>query len=100
MELDRNYLFEVEIEGTEVLEIDVEAADTDEVSVDLECVVIMSDKRIEKYEGPYEVTPSVDGFVLETKGKAMDENLSVLDIPVFETGNIYGTTIHIAPTTA
>ena len=50
------------------------------------------------YEGPYEVTPRAwQGTVLETKDKAMTDDVTVLEIPYFETGNVYnGLTVYIA----
>ena len=43
-----------------------------------------------EYAGPYEVTPTVDGFVLGTKDKSMSEDLSVLAIPYQEVSNPQG----------
>lgn len=43
-----------------------------------------------EYEGPYEVTPTIDGFTLETKDKTMADDLSVLSIPYQEVSNPQG----------
>ena len=43
-----------------------------------------------EYEGPYEVTPTIEGFTLETKDKTMAEDLSVLSIPYQEVSNPQG----------
>lgn len=49
------------------------------------------------YEGAYEVTPTVDGFTLPTAKKVMREDLTVKQIPIFETGNTSGgSTVYIA----
>ncbi len=49
------------------------------------------------YEGSYEVTPTVEGFTLPTARKFMQENLSVKQIPIYETGNAAGgSTVYIA----
>lgn len=48
------------------------------------------------YEGPYEVTPTVEGFTLPTKTKSMAKDLAVLEIPYAEVSNISGTTVVIA----
>jgi hypothetical protein len=47
------------------------------------------------YEGPYEITPRVDAQSMETQGKAMRQDVTVLAIPVFEVSNEWGTTINI-----
>ena len=43
-----------------------------------------------EYEGPYEVTPTIEGFTLETKDKTMADDLSVLSIPYQEVSNPQG----------
>lgn len=59
-------------------------------------VVVVAD--VDYYEGPYEVTPKAwQGTVLETKDKAMTDDVTVLEIPYYETGNVYnGLTVYIA----
>lgn len=50
----------------------------------------------ETYEGEYEVIPTFDRQVLETKNKFMENNVTVTEIPVFETSNTAGgTTVYI-----
>lgn len=45
----------------------------------------------EHYLGPYEVIPlAYDETVLETKDLVMDENVTVLQIPYYETSNLSG----------
>lgn len=53
---------------------------------------------VDYYEGPYEVTPRAwQETVLETKDKAMADDVTVLEIPYYETGNVYnGLTVYIA----
>ena len=49
------------------------------------------------YEGEYTITPKAGrSQTLETKNKMMSNNLTVLEIPFFETSNENGTTIFIA----
>jgi len=49
------------------------------------------------YKGPYEVTPKAhDQTVLETGGKSMAEDVTVLKIPYYEVGNSSGDTVYIA----
>lgn len=50
------------------------------------------------YEGPYEVTPKAhDPVILETREKVMNDNVTVLKVPYFETSNLFdGKTAYIA----
>ncbi len=49
------------------------------------------------YDGPYEVTPKADrATVLETEGKLMDDNVTVLRVPYHVNSNQYGKTAYIA----
>ena len=49
------------------------------------------------YQGDYVVTPKANSqTVLETRGKTMSENVTVVEIPYFETSNISGNTVYIA----
>ena len=49
------------------------------------------------YQGEYVVTPLAnDQVVLETKDKAMLDDVTVLKVPRFQTSNEYGTTFYIA----
>lgn len=49
-----------------------------------------------KYDGDYSVTPKAhEEQVLATKGKVMQDNLTVLEIPFFEVSNALGKTIYI-----
>lgn len=47
---------------------------------------------VDWYAGPYEATPKRVDQYLETKGKTMREDVTVREIPYFETANPYGTT--------
>lgn len=53
---------------------------------------------VESYSGDYEVTPSAtEDTVLETKGKHMNDDVTVLKIPMWETSNESGGyTVYIA----
>ena len=50
------------------------------------------------YEGPYEVTPKAhNSVILETKEKVMNDDITVLKIPYYETSNLFdGKTAYIA----
>lgn len=57
--------------------------------------IISSD--MDRYEGPYEVTPTVEGQTLETEMKFMTEDVSIKAIPYFDVSNpAGGSTIYIA----
>lgn len=49
------------------------------------------------YQGSYVVTPKANSqTVLETKGKTMSDDVTVVEIPYYETSNISGSTVYIA----
>lgn len=49
------------------------------------------------YDGEYTVTPRANvEQVLETNGKLMADDVTVFEIPYFETSNLSGTTVYIA----
>ena len=50
---------------------------------------------INPYEGDYEITPKVDSQVMKTKNKKMEDNVTVLAIPYYETSNLSGKTVYI-----
>lgn len=48
------------------------------------------------YDGPYSIKPLPDeAQVLNTKNKMMTDDLTVLEIPYWETSNTYGKTVII-----
>lgn len=50
-----------------------------------------------KYDGDYEITPTVNGLTMETKDRYMTENVKIHAIPFFEVGNTSGgNTVYIA----
>lgn len=54
-------------------------------------------KDVERYDGPYMVTPKVAEQVLPTAKKFMDEDVKITKIPVYDvSNNSGGTTIYIA----
>jgi len=49
------------------------------------------------YSGPYEVTPTMEKQVLETKQRTLLDDVTVKKIPIYETSNLSGgTTVYIA----
>ena len=47
------------------------------------------------YGGQYEVTPELEAKTLETAGKLLTDNVTILPIPIHRTENSYGTTVCI-----
>lgn len=50
----------------------------------------VTQSNLDVYEGDYTATPSTTEQVLETKDKVMADDVTVLEIPYFETGNPAG----------
>lgn len=42
------------------------------------------------YDGPYDVTPTVDGLTLATKSRYMSKDISIKPIPMVSTSNASG----------
>lgn len=49
--------------------------------------VIEIDHDYDPYEGPYEVTPIFEEVILATKGKNMEDDVTVHEIPVVKVDN-------------
>ena len=49
----------------------------------------------EVWDGDYNVTPSVDAQTLDTKGKMMENNVTIKKIPYYEVSNNFGYTVYI-----
>ena len=47
------------------------------------------------YNGEYIVQPEFEKVILQTKNKSMRDDVQVLEIPISEVGNEYGTTLII-----
>lgn len=54
--------------------------------------------HMEYYQGPYEVTPrAFNPVVLPTNDKTMTDDVTVLEVPYWETSNLFdGKTVYIA----
>lgn len=52
--------------------------------------------RLPDYDGSYEVTPlAYESQTLETANRSMTADVTVLEIPIYEVSNEFGTTINI-----
>lgn len=68
----------------------------EELEIQFECFQEIV-KDAEYYKGDYDVIPTVDGVVLQTKDKYLEKDVNVKPIPHYETSNTSGgTTIYIA----
>ena len=53
-------------------------------------------KDHEKYDGDYSVTPAAfSSQTLETADKILKENITINEVPYYETNNEYGNTVYI-----
>ena len=55
-----------------------------------ELQIVGTGSQLEKYEGPYEVSPQITTQTLETKQKIMDEDIQIREIPFCRVSNIKG----------
>lgn len=59
-------------------------------------VAVESDPH-ETYSGDYNITPKITTQVFDTNNKLMNDDITVVEIPYFETSNLDGgTTVYIA----
>lgn len=58
--------------------------------------VVVNHTEGERYTGNYEITPKVDETqTLQTRNKVMSDDVTIFQIPFFQTSNLYGDTIYI-----
>lgn len=50
---------------------------------------------VDSYLGDYVITPKIESQTMLTKNKKMEENITVLAIPYYETSNLSGKTVYI-----
>lgn len=85
------------VEQKQNSEIFVENAPTQKVDVEQDVILVPVYKDATVYEGDYEVTPKVDAQTMPTKGKVMEEDVTIKSIPFFDVSNMSGgTTVYIA----
>lgn len=70
--------------------------DDPSVALDIGTAITVTQLEGDKYTGPYTVTPKADEVqTLETRAKTMEDDVTVLAIPYYQTGNLYGDTVYI-----
>ena len=57
--------------------------------------IISAIEPVESYKGDYTITPKIDSQTMRTKNKKMEDNITVLAIPYYETSNLTGKTVYI-----
>lgn len=83
------------LESEEELNILINDEEEIDISMENDVIKVISDD-VEKYEGIYDITPQAfQNQELYTKDKLLKENITVKEIPFFETSNQYGNTIYI-----
>lgn len=88
----------VELSGgtLKILDFNVEFEAESEMSGEFDKFTEVSAQAYPYYGGEYEITPSVEQQVLETKDTVMLDDVTVNAVPYYETSNINGTTVYIA----
>lgn len=57
--------------------------------------IVSLSESVESYQGDYIITPKIKSQSIKTKNKKMEENVTVLAIPYYETSNLSGKTVYI-----
>ena len=57
--------------------------------------IVSLSEPVELYQGDYIITPKIRSQNMNTKNKKMEENVTVLAIPYYETSNLTGKTVYI-----
>lgn len=84
------------VQGSNEIEFQLDGSSG--LTIDLNTPHVMD---AEAYEGAYEITPKTYEQTMMTQGKLMTDNVTVLEIPYFETSNDSdGKTVYIANTIA
>lgn len=74
----------------------LENAPVQNVGVEQDVILVPVYKDAIPYEGDYEVTPKVNAQTMPTKGKLMEEDVTVKSIPFFDVSNTSGgSTVYI-----
>lgn len=57
--------------------------------------IVSLSESVESYRGDYTITPKIKSQSIKTKNKKMEEDVTVLAIPYYETSNLSGKTVYI-----
>lgn len=73
------------------LVIDIDLTSRPPLEIDMsQTVSVMGELNYQMYNGPYEVTPTVDGLTLSTRRRSMSKDVSVEPIPIGSVSNESG----------
>jgi len=61
----------------------------------LQGTITVPSEHYEHYQGKYIVTPKITSQTLHTANLVMDDDMTVLEIPYYETSNLSGKTVYI-----
>lgn len=61
----------------------------------LKGTITVPSEHYEHYQGKYIVTPKTTSQTLHTANLVMDDDVTILEIPYFETSNLSGKTVYI-----
>ena len=86
---DATARFDISFDASEQT-MDVSFATDDSFSLDFGQIQIIHDGATESYNGPYVVTPSFAVQTLATTDKYMEDDVTVLEIPMTEVSNLSG----------
>lgn len=99
VDVDGDKSIDVEVDSSDIdvnvgvrsMEFDF-AGDSDEIEMEVD--VAIETVSGNHFDGPYQVTPKAHGgTVLETNGKYMDDDVTVTEIPYYETTATTGGTV-------
>lgn len=75
-----------------IIDVEISSA-TPEIEISL----TSAQHTYKKYDGEYDVTPTVDGQTLKTANKLMEQDVNIRAIPFYEVSNAFdGETVYIA----
>lgn len=66
------------------------------VKMRVDDAVMIGSGDSEPYVGDYTIVPKTTAQIMQTRGKTMLDNVTITEIPYYETDNSKGTTVYIA----
>ena len=85
-----------DLDGDITQKLNIDGTASMSLTIDGEISAAYGKAGYEAYTGEYEVTPSTQEQTLQTSGKLMTDNVTIFEIPYYETSNVTGTTVYIA----
>lgn len=88
------YVLDGDVSLTVMIDGDIENTQT--LDGEIGDLSVVKQYEFDTYDGEYEVIPSVNEQTLDTSNKFLFNDVTVKEIPFYETSNTYGTTVYIA----